>query len=162
MRSKGIGVLKCGLIVLTAVFSLGIVAGCGDSKPRRIAVRGNVTYRGKPLGKGTVSFTRIGAGGASLNRPATGELQSDGSYAMRTFGQDDGVLPGEYAVTIVSLDYGKRVAADRGATVHGQEPPARLPSLIPEKYGSPQMSGLKASVPPDASGTLRFDFDLAD
>ena len=118
-----------GLLVLTTVLSLGIVAGCGDSKPRRIAVRGNVTYHGKPLGKGMVSFTRIGSGRRSLNRPATGELQSDGSYAMRTFGQDEGVLPGEYMVTIVSLAYGKRVAADRGATSFKSHPPACLRSF---------------------------------
>jgi hypothetical protein len=138
----------CSTIVVLG----GAIGGCGSSYPKCVEVRGRVTYQGKPVKAGIVSFSRLGStGGNSLVRPAAGDLQADGSYTMRTFRSGEGVLPGEYVVTVVAFDYsGKRDALQR------------LPSLIPAKYGSPDTSGLKATVPPDASGRLQVDFDLHD
>jgi hypothetical protein len=136
----------------TMLVLLGAIAGCGSSYPTCVGVRGRVTYHGKPVKAGMISFTRRGqTSAAELVRPATGELRADGSYTMSTFRSGEGVLPGKYIVTIVAFDYsGKRDELQR------------LPSLIPTKYGSPETSGLKATVPSDASGALQLDFDLTD
>jgi hypothetical protein len=136
----------------TVAILLVTIAGCARAYPRCIAVSGRVTYQGKPVETGMISFTRLeqNAGGG-LVRPATGDLQADGSYTMKTFRDGDGVLPGDYSVSVVSFDYsGNRDASQK------------LPSLIPAKYGSPETSGLKVKVPSDDSGSLRFDFDLTD
>lgn len=140
-----LGCLAMALFLIAA-------AGCGDKYPKCVNVRGHVTYQGKPVKAGMVSFTRLGQpGGGELLRPATGDLQADGSYTMKTFRSGEGVLPGEYAVSIVAFDYGAK-----------RDEQQRLPTLIPTKYGSPQTSGLKATVPADARGTINFDFDLTD
>jgi hypothetical protein len=136
----------------TMALVLGALAGCGSSYPKCIIVTGRVTYQGRPVKAGMVSFTRLGpTSSKELVRPASGDLQADGSYTMRTFGSGEGVLPGEYAVTIVAFDYQR-----------GRDEFQRLPSLIPTKYGSPETSGFKAIVPPDVSGPLHFDFALTD
>jgi hypothetical protein len=137
---------------LAGAILLVTIAGCARSNPHCIAVSGQVTYQGKQVKAGMIAFTRLEqAAGGGLVRPATADLQADGSYAMTTFREGDGALPGEYAVSIVSFDYsGKRDESQR------------LPSMIPAKYGSPETSGLNVRVPSDASGPLRFDFDLTD
>jgi hypothetical protein len=152
-NANGLTLDKQGRLVCWSVAALlaGATAGCGPSYPKCIGVTGQVTYRGKSVGSGIVSFTRLGPTGGKLDRPAAGDLHADGSYTMRTFRSGEGVLPGEYAVTIVAFDYASK-----------RDQFQRLPSLIPTKYGSPQTSGLKATVPPDAAGPIRFDFDLAD
>lgn len=146
MRKKHRSLIVFAVMVMAA-FSL--TYGCRDSRPPRIAVGGQVTYGGKPLAGGTVCFTRIGQAGGDkgISRPATGETDPNGQYVMRTFDKDDGVLPGEYAVTVMALDY-----------AHGDI--KGMPLLIPMKYNATQTSGLKATVPMDAGGPLRFDFDL--
>jgi hypothetical protein len=143
---------KLGTSLVVSGLLLTVLVGCGKSHPSCIQVSGRVTYRGKPVTSGYVSFVRIGQNSAEgLTRPATGELDEGGSYAMKTFQKDDGVLPGEYGVSIVSVEYG-----------HKREPTGALPSLIPRKYASIDTSGLKATVPADASGRLTLDFDLAN
>jgi hypothetical protein len=166
MRKMVLRLSSVGLVALSTatVLSLGLFSGCRDTGPRCVQVRGQVTYKGKPLTAGSICFSRIGqAVGGGLNRPASGELQSDGSYVMQTFGKDDGVLPGEYAVTIAAVDT-TRPASTRGPDGKPLPPgvSGQSASLIPEKYGVPEMSGLKVTVPADASGPLQCDFDLHD
>jgi hypothetical protein len=150
--------------LLAAVFFMATAVGCGRSGPSCIRVQGHVTYRGKPLGTGSICFTPVGqAPGKPAARPASGELQPDGSYAMQTFGNNDGALPGEYSVSIVAWDY-SRPASNRGPD--GRPLPAGVSgkpaSLIPERYSVPEMSGLTATVSPDASEPLELNFDLRD
>lgn len=151
------------VIIAGLAISLTVFAGCKDSRPSRVQVHGRVIYNGKPATTGTICFLRVAdKGGTNLNRPATAELASDGSYTMRTFGKDDGVLPGEYVVTITAVDYSRAVNISRseGPPMSPKEVQSQL--LLPVKYSSPEKSGLKASVPPDASGPLQIDFDLED
>jgi hypothetical protein len=155
--------LACGLTVATAILVLAVTCGCRDSGPRRVAVHGKVTYHGKPVPSGSLCFSRINSSGSdTLTRPATGELTPDGSYTMQTFGKNDGVLPGEYAVTIVAVDYSRAADVSRsgGKPMSKQEIQSQL--LVPLKYGARETSGLKATVPADATGPLTFDFDLKD
>jgi hypothetical protein len=125
--------------------------GCGQSHPKCVAVGGQVTYRGQPVKNGCVTFTPIGrTDHGTLVRPATGDVQADGTYVMKTFGRDEGVLPGDYAVSISVFDYSRGLVRNR------------VPSAIPTKYESTETSGLKATIPPDASARLQFNFDLTD
>lgn len=139
---------------------LAMSAGCGSSYPRCVEVGGRVTYRGQPVKDGWVSFTPVNqTSGEKLMRPASGNLQADGSYIMKTFREGEGVLPGEYAVTIAAFDYSGEV--DRKTTADNR-PDRRLPSTVPLKYASPVTSGLKATISADATRQLTFDFNLSD
>ena len=61
-------------------------------------------------------------------------------------------MPGEYMVVIESYD--------DGPTTEEPDRPKRW--LIPEKYGLPSTSGLRATIPADTRGTLELNFTLTD
>jgi hypothetical protein len=112
---------------------LVLAAGCGDSNPKTVPVRGKVIYNGNPVTSGTVTFTPE-AGGP----PATGEIRSDGSFEMTTFKSGDGAVPGKHKVFIVAM----------GSTAE-QLPESRSPTpppTIPMKYTHPATSPLTATV----------------
>ena len=122
-----------------AVLSCALCVGCGGNADGRAAtdlipVKGKVTYKGRPITRGVVSFEPDGFG-----RPASGPIQSDGSFALGTHKDGDGVVPGEHRVSISGFD--KALARDR----------------VLAKYSSPNSSHLTAKV--DAEHT-EFAFDL--
>jgi hypothetical protein len=110
--------------------------GCGTSNGQMsplLAVKGKVTYKGQPVAKGTIRFEPDGYG-----RPATGRLQSDGSFVLTTNKEGDGVVAGAHRVSVSGFD--KPLASNRAL----------------KKYGL-KTSGLTAEV--DADHT-EFNFDL--
>jgi hypothetical protein len=127
-----------------------LAAGCGSSQlPARVPVQGKVTWKGQPLGSGSVVFSPATSAGPEANRPATAELAADGVYRLSSFRPNDGVMPGEYRVTVVSY-------SSPPDPEHGKPPVSRIPA----RYGDPVQSGLSFTVPPGARGPLVFDIDI--
>lgn len=136
-------------ILLCSALAALVAAGCGsDDKPKTVPVTGTVTYKGQPLTSGMITFLPTGGTtNAEANvRPATDMLESDGTYSLTTFAPGDGVRPGEYLVTIVSYEV---PPSPEGGGIWA----------IPQKYGNPQTSGLKASIPAESDGEV-LDFEL--
>jgi len=128
-----------------AIVATLIPSGCGRSGPEMARVTGSVTYHGKPVPLGMVTFQSDDPNG----RNATGAIAPDGSYTLQTEEPGDGALLGEYRVAIdarddVVLDYIPATPI----------PPKRL---VPEKYENPDTSELKATV---KSGRNEIAFDL--
>src|SRR5271157_2379715 len=124
-------------LVALAALLVGPYWGCGSSggtPVTLIPVKGKVTYKGQPVTKGVIQFEPDGYG-----RPATGQLQSDGTFELTTLKSGDGVVAGEHRISIVELD--KSLAKDRAL----------------KKYGSPNTSRLTAEVSLD---NAEFTFDL--
>ncbi|MDG3006463.1 hypothetical protein [Paludisphaera mucosa] len=151
---------------LAAAVAVGLLAaGCGDDGlAQRYKVTGTVTYQGKPVSSGSISFYPAG-GGTSDQRGATGVIK-DGYYALSTQGDEDGAFPGDYlvAVTARKPDMGKaQENADKIGGLYRQEDVAKAykkaPSDIPQKYESPEKGGLKAKVEAKSN---TIDFPLAD
>lgn len=114
-----------------------LLCGCGGKKGLETApVTGEVLYNGKPLPYGSVSF-RPQAGS-----PATGEIQSNGSFQLSTYSDGDGAILGTHAVLVNATDLDAGTAAPAQA---GMEAPVPK-SLIPEKYMSFSTSGITAEV----------------
>jgi hypothetical protein len=155
--------------------ALLIALGCSgdDGLGSRYSVSGTVTYKGAPVAKGTIGFVPENPS----MRGATGEI-SNGSYSLTTQTAGDGALPGKYKVSIaakeaVDLEYAKSLLrAD--LKKKGMDPsmmPVNVPpeymskaskqakSLIPEKYSSPESSGLSATV---EARSNKIDFPLDD
>ena len=88
-----------------------------------VPVSGTVTYKGKPLTKGTVVFE------PDAGRPAHGAIQSDGRYTLSTFKEGDGAVEGAHRVSISGLN--KKV--------------------LPLKYHSPSSSGIEIEVQGETS-----------
>jgi hypothetical protein len=123
--------------IALAAFLLGALPGCGasgGSPPALIPVKGKVTYKGQPLTKGIVHFEPDGYG-----RPASGELQADGTFVLTTLQKGDGVVAGEHKVAVTDT---------------GSKPRTEL---VPKKYTGPNSSKLTAVV--DADHT-EINFDL--
>lgn len=129
---------------LVAALAL-VVSACGQSGPEMGRVRGKVTYQGKPLEKGVVSFIPTDAN----RQGASGPIQPDGSYELQTREPGDGAELGEYRVGITDVD------PDAFNTELPGEP-VKVKSMLPPKYQDQNTSGLTATV---KSGGNTIDFD---
>lgn len=142
------------------------VAGCSgrvndrwrQMMPPVYRARGLVEYQGKPLQGATVVFHPRG-GASSSARAAAGVTDASGRFVLTTLKPGDGGSAGPYAVTIQ-----KSMLVTRGGKVPKPnefgdilEPTIEKP-LIPEKYFSPETSGLAAEIAP--SGRNEFSFSL--
>ena len=98
-------------LAILAVPALLVMASCGtdDGLGKRYPVSGTVTYNGKPLEKGEISFVTEDL---TKNFGATGII-TNGSYTLSTGGNDDGAQAGKYKVTITAKeDYLAKAQAD--------------------------------------------------
>jgi hypothetical protein len=121
-----------------------IVCGCSSSEFQS-DVSGTVTLDGQPVGPGTVVFAPPEKG----SNPATGTVQVDGSYFLKS-NRTRGLHPGHYRAS-VSITHQDPIPAGQRSTV-----PAKL--ISPQKYSEPATSGLEFDVAP---GTQTIDLQLS-
>ncbi|MFL5241483.1 MAG: hypothetical protein ACJ8FY_05190 [Gemmataceae bacterium] len=138
--------LRAGSIILFAAL---VSCGCDDKNTAFTAVRGRVFYKDRPLTQGTIVFTPDSERGGRGDL-ATAEIQSDGSYSLKT--KDHlGVLPGWHRVTIIALEAANN--PDRADLF--TEPR----SLLPDKYRDPDLSGLCFEVLPEQINVKDFHLE---
>lgn len=75
-----------------------LVAGCGESGPKLVPVRGMVTVDGKPMEGLVLSFLPDPSNTGAL--PSENEVGRDGKYTAVTQGRK-GLVPGKYHVVIL-------------------------------------------------------------
>jgi hypothetical protein len=126
---------QCCKLVWFAV-AMVLLAGCNRSGLDLAPVEGVVTFKGAPVDNAGVLF-----------KPATGPIafgttDSQGHFRLTTANQD-GALVGEHRVGISKTQQ----LAPQVAGEHF--PRYETKYLIPQKYGSPETSGLKATVTSD-------------
>jgi hypothetical protein len=152
--------------------ALLMVLGCSDDgMGKRYPVSGTVEYNGKPVAKGSISFTPKAE---AAGRGASGPIEDGKFSALTTLNPGDGVMEGEYLVSVTAseIDAGKmskeadELAAKKGMGKMTMIPPEMLAkankeakSSIPKKYEKAATSGLNAKV--NASSTS-FKFELKD
>ena len=71
-----------------------VVVGCGDGRPERLVVSGQVLIDGQPLTYGYVRFVPKGA------RPSSSMLDENGRFTLTCYGDEDGVVPGVHRVEV--------------------------------------------------------------
>jgi len=110
-----------------------VVVGCGRGNlPETAPVSGTVTFMGKPLPGGLVTFHPEGEG-----NPAFGEIGADGTFSLTTYKPNDGAVLGKHIVTVEVF----------GGTA---QPP--LPgtegklSTVPKRYANHKESPLRFEV----------------
>jgi hypothetical protein len=137
--------VRRGLVAQFVVFAsafVAVVAGC-SSGPRTGQVEGKVTFEGKPVTEGLVTFLNPKEGGA-----AEAEIKPDGTYVVKK-----GVVVGGYLVVITPPMH----LVD---TDPGKSPPAPVEKPapnIPPKYRQQGTTILKAEV---IEGKNVFNFDM--
>jgi hypothetical protein len=141
----------------TCFFLLGcsmFLAGCGPSRPETASVSGRVTYQGKPLPDGTVTFY------PTAGRPGRGTIGPDGTYKLTTFKDGDGAILGKHRVTIKStkcVDLPPAKTPAEEAAMARSRVQHQVEWLLPEKYARENTSELTAEV---AAGDNTIHFDL--
>ena len=99
--------------------------GCGDGRPARVPVSGQVLLDGKPLTIGSILLVPEGA------RPSSGTLDEQGRFSLTCYTSNDGAVPGQHAVAVVAS---KQIGENA------------VRWLAPKKYADPRTSGLKAQI----------------
>ncbi|MBN2578298.1 MAG: hypothetical protein JXB10_04840 [Pirellulales bacterium] len=102
-----------------------LLAGCGDGRPKRVPVSGQVLIDGRPL---EVGFIRVVP---QTGRTATGVLGPGGRFTLKTYEDNDGCLPGTHRLEVSGC---KNI----GETA--------VRWYAPKKYATTQTSGLTLEV----------------
>lgn len=82
------------LPLVLCLAALCVVAGCGQGRPDRVAVSGQVLIDGQPLTQGLIQFVPEGA------RPSGGKLDANGRFKLTCYDGGDGIVPGTHRVMI--------------------------------------------------------------
>jgi hypothetical protein len=125
------------LIVVIIIASVAVTIGCGPQRaerPDRAIVSGTITYQGKPVSGGNIAF--IAASGGNT---ASGVLKSDGSYSIddAPIGQNQVSIDTESIKPYLGPNYVK----------------------LPEKYLSPEKSGLTFEVKAGENTDVNFTLE---
>jgi len=130
-----------------------MLVGCGGGGGMA-AVRGHVTYKGKPVPNADVTFSPEAAGG----QPAAGRTDANGRFSLSTATKGEGALVGKYRVHIIAR--GPERPPKPGESITGM-PGEMMPgdALIPQKYFVADTSGLKFEV---KRGGNTANFELPD
>jgi hypothetical protein len=130
--------------LLTTLCFLAALCGCGGSAKDLVEVSGNVLLDGKPLTIGSVlTMPERGPG-------ASGTINEQGEFTLTTRGMGSGASIGKHHVGVVALE---------GETEFNPEAPRK--SLIPQKYASPETSGLTIEVKPGEPNKFTFELTSA-
>ena len=144
---------RCKYCLLGATLLALLLNGCGGKSTPTTKVEGAITYKGQPIKQGTIAFHPLNVLDGLPRRIATGAISPDGTYSVSTFVKGDGVIPGEYKITIASREAAKTFDSS-------DEEVAALKSFIPKIYASSEQSPLKGTIAADASEPVRLDFIL--
>src|SRR5256885_12551631 len=81
------------------------LAGCHRSPLELAPTHGKVTIANKPLTSGKVRFAAIAKGDdVNPGKPAWGKIESDGTFRLTTYRNDDGAVVGDHWVTIINSE----------------------------------------------------------
>ena len=142
--------------------TLFLTAGCGgDGGPTLYPASGVVTYQGNPLAGAKVAFIPSGKGAIAM---ATTDVE--GRFEIKT-GALSGVVAGPAAVTVTMMESNK-TGLDPAMTPEQMQEMAMAgtlqtkldkqnTSLIPERYGKAESSGLSVDV---QSSQEEYNLDL--
>jgi hypothetical protein len=75
-----------------------VIPGCGDGRPQRVPVSGQVRIDGQPLKSGGIRFF------PDDGRPSTGTIGPDGRFSLSTFEAHDGCTLGNHRVAVISIE----------------------------------------------------------
>jgi hypothetical protein len=70
------------------------ISGCGDGRPERLPVSGQVLIDGQPLTYGYIRFVPTGS------RPSGGPLDEQGRFTLSCYEKNDGIIPGVHRVEV--------------------------------------------------------------
>ncbi len=142
----------CAAMVIIAIGCDGPV----DERPSRVAFQARVSLGGSPVDGAVVVLAPRGDGDA-----ASGITDARGIVTFSTFGAQDGVVPGHYAVSVMKTLVAEvqTISPDDPAYDPATAGLAPKPKdLLPARYKNAATSGLTLVV--DAATKVPFEIDL--
>jgi hypothetical protein len=144
-------------VLAALIAALSLLLGCGPSGQVKVyPVKGRVMFEGKPMvGGGGISFVPKTE---TAGKTPGGIINSDGTYVLGTYSQDDGSMAGDFRVVIY-----QETVQEPKSTPDGEPPAAAAPATvaaadrIPQVYSSDRDSPLTAKVEPKPN---EINFDL--
>ena len=134
-----------------------VLAGCEHKGLNTAAVSGHVSYRGKPVTEGRITFYPVDG------RAASGAIGPDGSYKLTTVREGDGALLGHHQVTIEARqvtgrpDYKGFAEEIRGVRKgDGTRFKTGIVLLVPDRYSHRESTPLTAEVK-EGKNTINFN-----
>jgi hypothetical protein len=124
-----------------------LLVGCARTEPT-IAVKGKVLVDGQPLTFGTIVFTPDAAKGNTSMHEPRGKLDATGVYEAKQSKDQPGMASGWYKVSISAQK------------MKDAKDPYSYASVIPNRYASPETSGLSVEVTAHAAAGT-YDFALS-
>ena len=82
--------------LLVVVLPCVLASGCGQDRPDRVPVSGQILIDEKPLTNCTVQFA------SRHGRASYGQADQEGRFTLGCFEEADGVLPGTHRVVVVA------------------------------------------------------------
>lgn len=126
------------------------LVGCGPKSKAIAPVSGVVTFDGKPLAGGGVTFLPIAPAGTTIaGKSSIARCDAEGRFQLITIDDRPGAVVGEHTVQIFGPKTRPVGASDDGGG-------GRPPELVPRKYNFD--SELTFTVP--SEGTEKANFDL--
>jgi hypothetical protein len=134
------------------LFAALLICGCEAPVEKPIKVEGRVILDGIPLAGATVTFIPMTQEG----HRAHGESGTEGMLLLTTFHDYDGILPGDYKVTVSLPESGKDKPTEANKTNGDRRPPTHdvLPGLelyhapLPSIYSDEATTPLRQEIPP--------------
>jgi hypothetical protein len=144
-------------VSVVALSCSAISIGCGGKveRPAMGRVHGTVTFDGKPVDKGRVTFTPVSGDGISGGTSAMSPIESDGTYNLTTFDTGDGAIVGQHIVTVIVPT--EDIVALNKPRADGSIPYILPKELIPKKYTDPKQTPLRNTV---VAGDNTLNIDL--
>lgn len=102
----------------TLALLLATMPGCQGGGEGTVApTKGKVTYEGQPVNGGTISLRPTdkaeGVSEGKMGKPASGGVQSDGTFTLSTYKTGDGALVGTHEVTYTAPRQGAESYEDK-------------------------------------------------
>ncbi len=137
---KQIGTPAIGWKHRTALLAalLLAVAGCGPDRPATVPVSGRITFDGaNPPAAGRLYFTIDTPAEGFPRRPTVATFDERGRFRVTTWGRGDGLMPGQYSVTVECWEIAPELGGAEGK------------SHVPPKYQYPTTTNLGIEIAPD-------------
>ncbi len=158
--------LKFQPLLICSIWVLSL-SGCGGSpevpgRPQTTPVTITVTQGGEAVVGATVTFVPQATENAHAGSAITDD---EGKAQPRTFEQGDGLVPGDYVVTVIKTDAPAQTgtASEEDADYQPPQPGqtnAKPKNLLPPLYADRSSSPLKATIPQtDEEQELTFTLD---
>ena len=119
------GTCRCVLASAAIVALLAPVSGCGDGRPARVPVAGQVLIDGQPLPNAMLAFY------PESGRPSHANCDESGKFVLECFGDNDGAQIGKHQVAVTAVE---------------QLSPTQMKWFAPKKYNDPRTSGLEYQI----------------